>query len=167
MRPSGMWRRLRKWARSWSRRARSATLLAPAGADDPPSGADDALAPGTELKEFVIERVLGVGGFGVTYLARDVSLDAWRPSRSICRESAGSGGLTASWGRGCKRIPTTTAGAWRGPEGGARPGPVRSSLHRAGVSRVRGAGHGLPRHGVRGRAELEFGDPHGWHARRR
>ncbi len=38
----------------------------------------DALAPGTRLDEFEIDRVLGAGGFGVTYLARDLSLDAWR-----------------------------------------------------------------------------------------
>ena len=38
----------------------------------------DTLAPGTRLDELKIERVLGAGGFGVTYLARDVSLDAWR-----------------------------------------------------------------------------------------
>ena len=38
----------------------------------------DALAPGTRLDEFEIERVLGAGGFGVTYLARDVSLAVWR-----------------------------------------------------------------------------------------
>ena len=38
----------------------------------------DALAPGTRLDELEVERVLGAGGFGVTYLARDVSLDAWR-----------------------------------------------------------------------------------------
>ena len=38
----------------------------------------DTLAPGTRLDELEIERVLGAGGFGVTYLARDVSLDAWR-----------------------------------------------------------------------------------------
>ena len=38
----------------------------------------DALAPGTRLDEFEIERVLGAGGFGVTYLARDLSLDTWR-----------------------------------------------------------------------------------------
>ena len=31
----------------------------------------DALAPGTRLDEFEIERVLGAGGFGVTYRARD------------------------------------------------------------------------------------------------
>lgn len=30
-----------------------------------------ALSPGTQLEEFVIERVLGSGGFGITYLARD------------------------------------------------------------------------------------------------
>jgi formylglycine-generating enzyme required for sulfatase activity len=33
-----------------------------------------ALPAGTRLEEFVIERVLGAGGFGITYLARDVSL---------------------------------------------------------------------------------------------
>jgi serine/threonine protein kinase len=30
-----------------------------------------ALSPGTQLEEFIIERVLGSGGFGITYLARD------------------------------------------------------------------------------------------------
>jgi formylglycine-generating enzyme required for sulfatase activity/serine/threonine protein kinase len=34
-----------------------------------------ALPAGTRLEEFVIEKVLGAGGFGITYLARDVSLD--------------------------------------------------------------------------------------------
>jgi len=33
-----------------------------------------ALPAGTRLEEFVIERVLGSGGFGITYLARDTSL---------------------------------------------------------------------------------------------
>jgi formylglycine-generating enzyme required for sulfatase activity len=32
------------------------------------------LPQGTRLEEFVIERVLGSGGFGITYLARDISL---------------------------------------------------------------------------------------------
>ena len=36
------------------------------------------LTPGTRLAELEIERVLGAGGFGVTYLARDLSLDARR-----------------------------------------------------------------------------------------
>ena len=40
--------------------------------------AGDGLAPGTRLGELEIERVLGAGGFGVTYLARDLSLDTWR-----------------------------------------------------------------------------------------
>ena len=35
----------------------------------------DALASGTRLEEFEIERELGAGGFGVTYLAHDRSLD--------------------------------------------------------------------------------------------
>jgi serine/threonine protein kinase len=37
-----------------------------------PSG--QALPAGTRVEEFVIERVLGSGGFGITYLARDTSL---------------------------------------------------------------------------------------------
>jgi formylglycine-generating enzyme required for sulfatase activity/predicted Ser/Thr protein kinase len=32
------------------------------------------LPPGTQLEEFIIERVLGSGGFGITYLARDKRL---------------------------------------------------------------------------------------------
>jgi hypothetical protein len=34
-----------------------------------------ALPAGTRLEEFVIERVLGSGGFGITYLARDSRLN--------------------------------------------------------------------------------------------
>ena len=34
-----------------------------------------ALPAGARLEEFVIERVLGAGGFGITYLARDISLN--------------------------------------------------------------------------------------------
>lgn len=90
MRPRRMWRRLRDWARSWSRRSTAAMVLARSDADDPTSSADDALAPGTELKEFVIERVLGVGGFGVTYLARDVSLDAWRAVKEYLPRECGA-----------------------------------------------------------------------------
>ena len=33
------------------------------------------LPAGTRIEEFVIERVLGSGGFGITYLARDISLN--------------------------------------------------------------------------------------------
>lgn len=40
--------------------------------DSVPSG--QALPAGTRIEEFVIERVLGSGGFGITYLARDVRL---------------------------------------------------------------------------------------------
>ena len=39
----------------------------------------DVLSPGTRLDELEIERVAGrPGGFGVTYLARDLGLDVWR-----------------------------------------------------------------------------------------
>lgn len=39
-----------------------------------PTPDSQALPPGTHLQEFVIERILGSGGFGITYLARDTSL---------------------------------------------------------------------------------------------
>jgi serine/threonine protein kinase len=39
-----------------------------------PSGGKE-LPTGTRVEEFVIEKVLGSGGFGITYLARDTSLD--------------------------------------------------------------------------------------------
>jgi len=38
------------------------------------SPTSQSLPPGTRLQEFVIERVLGSGGFGITYLARDSRL---------------------------------------------------------------------------------------------
>lgn len=37
----------------------------------------DALPPGTRLLWYEILRVLGKGGFGITYLARDTNLDQW------------------------------------------------------------------------------------------
>ncbi len=42
-----------------------------ASTNEPPS---QELPPGTRLEEFIIERVLGSGGFGITYLARDSRL---------------------------------------------------------------------------------------------
>jgi len=48
------------------------TLSKPAAA----TGSDhDALPPGTRFGEFEILRVLGVGGFGIVYLAQDHSLE--------------------------------------------------------------------------------------------
>ncbi|MEO7009065.1 MAG: protein kinase [Caldimonas sp.] len=44
-------------------------------APTPAASSHDALAPGTRFGEFEIIRVLGVGGFGIVYLARDHSLE--------------------------------------------------------------------------------------------
>ena len=41
---------------------------------EPSPISNQALPPGTRIEEFVIERVLGSGGFGITYLAKDTSL---------------------------------------------------------------------------------------------
>ena len=58
---------------------REGTAAAPAAMEEGVMmDAGDGLAPGTRLDELEIERVLGSGGFGVTYLARDLSLDTWR-----------------------------------------------------------------------------------------
>ncbi len=54
------------------------STLPPDSAPSPatPSGTDhDALPPGTRFGEFEIIRVLGVGGFGIVYLANDHSLE--------------------------------------------------------------------------------------------
>lgn len=54
-------------------------MSAPVAASDapaePPSTLVGSLPAGTRLHEYVIERVLGHGGFGITYLAHDTNLD--------------------------------------------------------------------------------------------
>jgi TPR repeat protein/serine/threonine protein kinase len=61
---------------------------------DTPLTASQALPPGTRLEEFAIEKVLGAGGFGITYLARDISLGRQvvikenLPSQFVWRETA-------------------------------------------------------------------------------
>jgi TPR repeat protein/serine/threonine protein kinase len=61
---------------------------------DTPLSDSQALPQGTHLQEFVIERVLGSGGFGITYLARDTSLGRQvvikenLPSQFVWRETA-------------------------------------------------------------------------------
>ena len=76
--------------------------------------AGDVLAPGTRLDEIEIERVLGAGGFGVTYLARDLSLDALAGGQGV--SAAGLGNASRQDGTigprtGGRRV-RTTGGAW-------------------------------------------------------
>ena len=73
---------LQQWTNSFRRRRRTAKAK-------PSSDASPPLAPGTELEEFVIDKVLGSGGFGVTYLARDTSLDAWRAIKEYLPHECG------------------------------------------------------------------------------
>ncbi len=47
----------------------------PSSPSGPPPADGAALAPGTRLQEYEVQRVLGGGGFGITYLARDAHLD--------------------------------------------------------------------------------------------
>ena len=54
------------------------------------TAADDVLAPGTRIDGLEIERVLGAGGFGVTYLARDLGLNAWRAVKEYLPQSWGA-----------------------------------------------------------------------------
>src|SRR6476620_3655045 len=67
------------------------------------------LAPGTELDHYILESVLGVGGFGITYLARHERLAkrfaikeyfpgdfSYRNGNSV--RPTGSGNLTYRWG---------------------------------------------------------------------
>ena len=44
-------------------------------ATDMSSSHHHALIPGAQVENFQILRVLGVGGFGITYLARDLDLE--------------------------------------------------------------------------------------------
>ena len=74
-------------------------------------GGGDALAAGTRLEEFELERELGVSGFGVTYLAHDRSLD---------RQVAIKEYLPRDWGT-------------RGPDGGVRPRSPRPGRTTAGA----------------------------------
>ena len=81
--PAGTAGRDKSVLRPMLRQGADATVaLAPAGSQPLPrlrrgAGASAAtLRPGTRLHEYRIERVLGEGGFGVTYLATDVHLDA-------------------------------------------------------------------------------------------
>ena len=55
------------------RRALATLRIMPANEpNSEPSG--QSLPAGARLEEFVIEKVLGSGGFGITYLAKDTSL---------------------------------------------------------------------------------------------
>jgi serine/threonine protein kinase len=58
------------------------------------------LGPGGRIGEFIVERVLGKGGFGVVYLARQLSLDRYVALKVV----AGEGCAADSEGRSLARL---------------------------------------------------------------
>ena len=93
----------------------------------------DALAPGTRLDEFEIVRVLGTGGFGIVYLARDhvllreVAIKEYMPAM-LAGRGAGHRAL---------RHPSARRDLRRGArivrQRGAAARALRSSVAREGV----------------------------------
>lgn len=55
----------------------------------------NALSLNSLLMEYRLISVLGVGAFGITYLARDVNLEKDVPSKSICQVRSPSAARTA------------------------------------------------------------------------
>ena len=76
------------------------------------------LAGGTRVAEFRVERPLGGGGFGATYLAWDVELEAWR----AVKEYLPNGWRGDVWGR---RLADGTVG----------PAPGQEEAYRRGLER--------------------------------
>ena len=76
------------------------------------------LAGGTRVAEFRVERLLGGGGFGATYLAWDVELEAWR----AVKEYLPNGWRGDVWGR---RLADGTVG----------PAPGQEEAYRWGLER--------------------------------
>ena len=87
---------------------RDATIVLPKGRrpgaapESPQSALDMALKPGVTMHEYRIDGVLGEGGFGITYLATDVHLNAdvaikeYLPQDIVFRASDGTVSPTAS-----------------------------------------------------------------------
>ena len=76
----------------------------------------DVLAAGTRLEEFEVERELGAGGFGVTYLARDLSLE---------RQVAIKEYLPHDWGARTAPRRRATGGRAVRAESRSRAGPAQ------------------------------------------
>ena len=116
--------------------------------------AGDVLAPGTRLDELEIERVLGAGGFGITYLARGrvagcVAGGEGVPAAGLGDAAGGRDGRATDEDR--RRGLSVGSGAVS--EGGAYPSEVRPPEPGAGDSGVRGGGYRIHGDGVCGGAD--------------
>ena len=112
----------------------------------------DALPPGTEIEEFVLEQELGTGGFGITYLAfdvrlkRKVAIKEYLPSDWATRRVDGSVGprsttVATEYEWGLARFLERSAGS----------GAVEPPADRARASHYYLARNRIPDNGVRRR----------------
>ena len=114
-----------------------------------------ALPPGTRVQDFEFHRVLGHGGFGITYLGWNIALDIpvaikeYLPADLALREQDMS--VLAEILRGRGGLPV---GAGPVPGRGPGDGPVQAPEHRAGAAFLSSPRHRLHRDGVRGGGDL-------------
>ena len=97
----------------------------------------DVLPAGTVVGEFEVVRLLGVGGFGMTYLARETQLgrrvgDEGVPPPRLGRAASRRDDRTAV----CSARGRFPVGAGALPRRGAHSGAVRPSAPRAGAPGV-------------------------------
>ena len=111
-----------------------------------------ALELGRQLDEYRLLRVLGAGGFGVTYLAEHVkagnkvAVKEYLPNEIAVREGTTVHPKSSLDREGFEWGLAAVPG--RGADAGALPAPQRG----AGAALLRGEQHRLHRHGLRGGA---------------
>ena len=112
----------------------------------------NALPMQSMLLEYRIEQVLGAGGFGITYRARDTNLDKARRDQGVpARRARDARGATAtSCAQATRARGRLRVGPRALPPGGAHARRVRPPEHRARAALLRGQRHRLHRDGLRG-----------------
>jgi hypothetical protein len=130
------------------------TRTLPVRADGAPAVQDSgdvaALVPGQTVFEYRIDKMLGGGGFGITYLAQDVNLQLPVAIKEYFPGDLAVRAADLSVQRALQRQQgTVPVGPGALPRRGAGAGLVSPSQHRAGAALLQGKRHGLHRDGVR------------------